>query len=303
MKIFNNLVAAFLPYFPKFIIHPFAKPYVAGVNMDDAISRARELNQRGFQVTIDILGEHVHTQEEADNIRNEYLELLSRIQSDNIDGTISFKLTHLGLELDRDLAFENSRKLVDRAQKLDIPVTIDMENSPYTDSTLSIYRNLHGQFNKVGTVLQAYLFRSRDDIEKHDNPEFHVRICKGIYRESPEIAIQDRQEIRGSFVELVKTILTGDGFAAIATHDQILIDDIEQWIEDNNIPKDRFEFQVLYGVPMGNRLERLKKKGYAVRVYLPFGEAWFDYAIRRLKENPDMAGYIIGNLFKRRTSN
>ncbi|MFH1851204.1 MAG: proline dehydrogenase family protein [Candidatus Neomarinimicrobiota bacterium] len=299
MTLFNNLIAAIVPYFPKFLVKPFAKPYVAGVTLDEAIAKVKKLNADGYATTLDILGEHVHSVTEATAIRQAYCELLERIKAEKLDSTISFKLTHLGLELDREIARQNTLALARKARELDLPVTIDMENSPYTDATIEIYQQAQAEFARVGTVLQAYLYRSIADVKALDKPDFHVRICKGIYREAAEIAIQDREDIRGSFSEIVKILLRGHSYAAIATHDKVLIDDLEQWIEENNIPQDRFEFQVLHGVPMGDRLERLLKKGYTVRVYVPFGAAWFDYAVRRLKENPNMAGYIVGNIFKR----
>ncbi len=299
MTLFNKLIALIVPFLPKFMVRPFAKPYVAGETLDEALVKAKALNEKGYALTMDILGEHVKSETEADEICRSYIELLETISVEKLDSTISFKLTHLGLELDQSLALKNTLELAQKAKELNLPITIDMENSPYTDTTIDIYRKALAEHDGVGTVLQAYLYRSIKDTKKLDQPKFRVRICKGIYRESPEIAIQDRHEINGSFAEIVKALLTGEGYAEIATHDKELIDQLEAWIEENNIPKDRFEFQVLHGVPMGKRLERLIAKGYKVRVYLPFGAAWFDYSVRRLKENPNMAGYIIGNIFKR----
>ncbi|NQT97369.1 MAG: proline dehydrogenase family protein [Candidatus Marinimicrobia bacterium] len=302
MKIFNNLIAAILPHFPHFLVRPFAKPYVAGETLTEAIKHAKELNQSGYKVTLDILGEHVQTIAEADLICKAYCALLEDINSERLDSTISFKLTHVGLELNQKAAIANTLTITEKAKSLDIPVTIDMENSPYTDATINIYQRAHSKFNKVGMVLQAYLIRSLEDLKTLDATNFHLRICKGIYREAADIALQNREEIRTNFINLTQTLLNGHGFAAIATHDKVLIDALTEWIEDNKIPKNRFEFQVLHGVPMGDRLERLLARGYTIRIYMPFGSAWFDYAVRRLKENPDLAGYIIGNLFKRKTS-
>jgi len=303
MNLLNKFIATVLPFFPRFLVRPFAKPYVAGESLTEAIEKVKILNQQGYVVTMDILGEHVSDKTEAVAVKDSYLELLQTIKLAEITGTVSFKLTHLGLELDQELALKNTMEIVRTARDLAIPVTIDMENSPYTDITIEIYQQARAEFNKVGLVLQAYLFRSVDDIKVLDSTDFRVRICKGIYRESPEIAIQDRIEINDSFTSMTHSLLKGEGFAEIATHDRELLDDLESWIEQNSIPKDRFEFQVLHGVPMGKRLERLLEKGYAVRIYVPFGNAWFDYSVRRLKENPNMAGYIISNLFKRWVSN
>ncbi len=299
MTLFNNFIAAVVPYFPKFLIKPFAKPYVAGITLEEALEKARALNEQGFALTMDLLGEHVQSRTEAEAVRDAYINLLETISTEKLDSTISFKLTHLGLELDSDLARENTLTLAARAREAGVPITIDMENSPYTDTTIAIYRSTSAQYSGVGMVLQAYLFRSIADLKALDSAHYRTRICKGIYRESPEIAIQDRHEINGNFREMVQTLLQGQGYTEIATHDRGLIAELVAWIEANKIPLERFEFQVLLGVPMGNVLNDLLAKGYKVRVYLPYGAAWFDYSVRRLKENPDMAGYIIGNIFKR----
>jgi proline dehydrogenase len=179
-----------------------------------------------------------------------------------------------------------------------VGVTIDMENSPYTTTTFNMYEKALSVFNGMGTVIQAYLHRSLEDIQKLNAPLLNLRICKGIYRESSDIAIQDRNAINDNYVEMARVMFNGTGYACLATHDLDLLDRLELLIEDDNISSDRFEFQVLYGVPMGDRLERLKTKGYKVRVYVPFGEAWFEYAIRRLKENPTIISYVIKNMFR-----
>ena len=162
-----------------------------------------------------------------------------------------------------------------------------------------MYEKAFSVFNGMGTVIQAYLHRSLEDIEKLNAPLLNLRICKGIYRESSDIAIQDRNAINDNYVEMARAMFKGTGYPCLATHDLDLLDRLERLIEENNISSDRFEFQVLYGDPMGDRLERLKTKGYKVRVYVPFGEAWFEYAIRRLKENPTIISYVIKNMFRK----
>lgn len=298
-QIINRVITLILPWLPRWMAKPFASPYVAGETIQEALQHVRVLNARGFSATMDILGEHVQTTEEAENITSAYCDLLTKIHAEKLDSTISIKPTHLGLELDKELTEKNILKISKTAKSLKKVVTIDMENSPYTDDTLRIYKTCISEYSDVGTVLQAYLFRSLDDLQSIDSTDLHLRICKGIYRESPEIAYQDKEDIRSNFTQMTKTLLRGKGFAAIATHDIKLIDALDEWITRNNIPKDRFEFQVLYGVPMGDRLECLKSKGYQVRVYVPFGKSWFDYSIRRLKENPNVLWYILGNIIKR----
>jgi proline dehydrogenase len=174
-----------------------------------------------------------------------------------------------------------------------------MENSTYTSKTFDIYKKAVIKNEQIGAVIQAYLYRSLNDIKELDSSTLNLRICKGIYNESPAIAIQDRIAINDNYFEMAKTLLNGQGYACLATHDLTLIDRLESFIESNDISPNKFEFQVLYGVPMGNKLEQLKEKGYKIRIYVPFGEAWFEYSVRRLKENPKIISYVLRNLFKK----
>ena len=175
-----------------------------------------------------------------------------------------------------------------------------MENSPYTSQTLALYKTALKSYENIGTVLQSYLHRSMDDLKLIMSSKLRLRICKGIYLEDEKIAFQNGNKINENYIALCQTLLEGEGFAEIATHDTELIHKLDRWITENQIPMDRFEFQVLYGVPMGNTLENLKDKGYRVRVYIPFGDKWYEYSIRRLKENPNIAGYVLKNMFKRK---
>lgn len=299
MKMINSLLATIMPYLPKFFVRPFAKPYVAGESIDSVIKIAKKLNDNGFSTTLDILGEFVNSKEEANKIKNAYSELIKKISTKKLDSTISVKLTHLGLGLDSNLGEKNFHSLSLIGKENNVGITIDMENSPYTSKTFGIYKNALINNEQLGTVIQAYLYRSLDDIKQLDSSSLNLRICKGIYNESQDIAIQNRSAINDNYFEMAKTLLNGQGYACLATHDITLIDRLESFIDENNISPRRFEFQVLYGVPMGNRLEKLKKKGYKIRVYVPFGEAWFEYSVRRLKENPKIISYVLKNLFKK----
>ncbi len=296
----NSAIAALMPYFPKWFVKPFAKPYVAGETVDTALEIVRQLNENGFAATMDILGEFVNSTDEANQIRDDYATVIQRIAKNGLDSTISVKLTHLGLGLNDQLGEANILALAQAGKDNNVGVTIDMENSPYTTQTFDIYKRALSIHDQMGTVIQAYLFRSLDDIHHLDSPQLNLRICKGIYKESPEIAIQDRRAINDNYVEMAKALLNGSGYACFATHDLSLIDRLEALFESENISPERFEFQVLYGVPMGNRLEALKAKGYKVRVYVPFGEAWFEYSVRRLKENPTIISYVLKNFFRKR---
>ena len=299
MPITNSLLATIMPYLPKVLVRPFAKPYVAGESIDSVIKIAKKLNDNGFSTTLDILGEFVNSKEEANKIKNAYSELIKNISSKKLDSTISVKLTHLGLGIDSKLGEKNFNSLSLIGKEYNVGITIDMENSPYTSKTFEIYKNAITKNEKLGAVIQAYLYRSLDDIKHLDSSLLNLRICKGIYNESQDIAIQDRLAINDNYFEMAKSLLNGQGYACLATHDLTLIDRLESFIDENDISPKRFEFQVLYGVPMGNRLEELKSKGYKIRIYVPFGEAWFEYSVRRLKENPKIISYVLKNLFKK----
>ena len=299
MAITNSLLATIMPYLPKVLVRPFAKPYVAGESIDSVIKIAKKLNDNGFSTTLDILGEFVNSKEEANKIKNAYSELIKNISSKKLDSTISVKLTHLGLGIDSKLGEENFNSLSLIGKEYNVGITIDMENSPYTSKTFEIYKNAIIKNEELGAVIQAYLYRSLDDIKHLDSSLLNLRICKGIYNESQDIAIQDRLAINDNYFEMAKSLLNGQGYACLATHDLTLIDRLESFIDENDISPKRFEFQVLYGVPMGNRLEELKSKGYKIRIYVPFGEAWFEYSVRRLKENPKIISYVLKNLFKK----
>ncbi len=299
MKLINSILVKILSHLPKWIVKPFASPYVAGVSVGDAVKTVKALNEKGFVATIDILGEHVHSKEESYKIKDDYCALYDSIAKEKLDANISLKPTHLGLEINPSLAESNLLSILQKAKEHNNFMRIDMENSPYTDATIHIYQKCLATYDKVGMVLQSYLHRTASDIDILDSEKFNCRICKGIYRESEKIAFQKKEDIRERLFEDAKAILNGKGYVAIATHDIPLIDKIDNWITDKNISKKRFEFQVLYGVPMGNKLQELLNKGYKVRNYVPFGEAWFDYSIRRLKENPNIMWYVLGNMFKK----
>ena len=302
MKLFNKTISLILPILPRSIAKPFASRYVAGETVNEALKVIRKLNDSGFAVTLDILGEHTTSRDKTEEVTLAYKELYIRIADAELDCNISLKPTHLGLGFDDKLAENNLLRVLDSSHRLNNFLRIDMENSPYTDRTLKLYRHCLEKYKRVGFVLQSYLFRSAKDLEMNLDDKLNVRICKGIYLEPVEIAFQDREKIRENFISLVKMVLEGKGYAAIATHDLYLIDTLETWIRNRKIPRERYEFQVLFGVPMKGRLEQLRDAGHKVRVYVPFGEEWYAYAVRRLKENPNLAGYIIKNLFTKRTA-
>lgn len=298
----NFAVASLISFIPRPMVKPFAKNYVAGEQMEEALHHIQALNRLGFAATVDILGEHVQSNDEAGDITRQYKELLLEIGKRHLDCNLSIKPTHIGLDLGYDTANQNLIELLNTARDTHNFIRLDMENSPYTDATIQLYRDAQIQFKNIGPVIQAYLHRSLADIQNLNSPGFNVRICKGIYREAENIAYSSRQQINEQYFQCVQAVLNGQGYAAIATHDIPLIDAIESWIRSRQIPKSRFEFQVLYGVPMQGKLEALLSAGYKVRQYVPFGKNWYDYSMRRLKENPRIVSYVISNLFKKRNN-
>ena len=293
----NNILASSVSIMPKWFIKLFSKSYIAGYEPKEVINIVKNLNTQGFSATIDILGEHTKSQERANSVTNEYTQLYSDIAENSVDSNISVKPTHIGLDISMDLAFENFKKLVEKASERSNFLRIDMESSKNTDSTFKIYDDLFKIYSKDGVVLQAYLKRSLADIEMLAGPGFNARICKGIYKENKNIAYQNSEDINKNFLAMAKIMLAKNSYACYATHDLQLIDDLISLTKDMNADPSKFEFQVLFGVPMKGKLKKLLESGYKVRVYVPYGPDWYEYSLRRLKENPNIAGYVIKNLF------
>ena len=299
MKIFDSFITKSIPHLPKWFAKPFSKPYVAGETVEEALSKIKHLNSKGFSATIDILGEHTEDTDLARDITHQYCNLYEQIENNGLDSTISVKPTHVGLSISKAEAVSNMLSILKKAKEFGNFLRIDMEDSNVTDQTFEIYMECKKMYDRVGVVIQAYLYRSENDIDTLANDQFNSRICKGIYKESKTIAYQDREDIRNNFLLLAKSMANKASFCGYATHDQSLIDRLLDWVESEKIDPHLFEFQSLFGVPMNGRLEQLVEKGFRVRIYVPFGPDWFDYSLRRLKENPDIAGYVISNLFKK----
>ena len=299
MKLINYLIIQIIPFLPKIFVRLVASPYIAGITDDEMLTNVKKLNDKGYDVAIDILGEHVATKEEAAEITKRYANLYDRIALQNLDANLSIKLTHIGQDLGYDLVKDNLMILIDAAKKHDNFLRLDMENSPYTSETINLYKKVFENYSNVGIVLQAYMHRSMDDIDTLANEMFNVRICKGIYVENENIAYRGYQKIRDNYIALVQRALIKGSYVGIASHDEYLIDKLYIWIKENKISTSQYEFQILHGVPMEKKLQQLIKEGNKVRVYVPYGDNWYDYSIRRLKENPKMAGYIIKNIFSK----
>jgi proline dehydrogenase len=301
---FNKFIASILPYFPKSFVWLFSKRYIAGKTIDDAVRVSKELNSQGIMVTIDILGEFIKNLDEAEVNRKDYIALIERIEKEKINGNYSVKPTMFGLLLDKEVCYTHIREIVAKAASYNNFIRIDMEDSPCTDMELDIYRRLKLEFPRnVGLVLQAYMKRTLSDIENlmdihTQEAPLNFRLCKGIYVEPAKIAFKGYDEINQHFIEDIDFCLKNGIYAGIATHDKPVIDGAYKIIEKYNVPREKYEFQMLYGVTPELR-KSIVEKGHRMRVYVPFGEQWFGYSTRRLKENPKMAWLIIKALFIR----
>ena len=298
MNLFNKTVVTILPFLPKPFVAVFSNRYIAGETLGDAVATILGLNQQNIMTTIDLLGENITRKEEATHDKEMWFKILDTIDNKRLNSNISIKLTQLGLKLDNTFCFENVREIVQYAHKYKNFVRIDMEDSTCTDDTLDILYRVRKEFTNVGIVLQAYLKRSEADIRELAAQGINVRICKGIYNESPEIAYKDRDAIRQNYLKLLNIMFDHKVYVGIATHDRFLIETAVERIQSENIPAARYEFQMLLGVGDEYRAE-LVRSGHPLRVYVPFGQDWFPYSLRRMKENPQVAGYIIKNLFKK----
>jgi len=292
VSVFNRLVVATLPLIPKRIIQTVARRYIAGPHLVDAVATTTALMKVGATSTIDVLGEFVENRDRAVSETAMAASVIDAIADNNLTSYLSVKLTSLGLDIDHDFAYTNVRSLVERARLRGLFVRMDMENTPYTDVTLDFYRRLRRDgFDNVGVVIQAYLRRSEADIRSLLDYAPSVRLCKGIYVEDVSVAFKDADEIRANYRKLLRILVDGGARPHIATHDELLIKDAEKLIAEQKLHPTSYEFQMLLGV-REDRRDMLLKAGHAVRIYVPFGEDWYGYSTRRLKENPQVAGYV-----------
>ncbi len=299
MSLFDSLVARTLPFVPRSIVGGVARRYIAGEHLDDAVKVLRGLNDEGFLATLDVLGEEVRRRELAERAVAEYQAVLRRLRDDRLRSNISVKLTQLGLKLDTGFCLENLRVLAQEARTLGNFVRIDMEDSSCTDVTLDLYRRLrHEGFENIGVVLQACLRRTVIDVRALPDGS-NVRICKGIYIEPRVLAYGDREIVRKNFVHLLELLLDRRFYVGIATHDEWLVWEACRLIEERRLPADRYEFQMLLGVEEGVR-QIIARQGHRLRVYVPYGSHWYAYSLRRLKENPSLAGHVLRGMFGRR---
>jgi len=307
VAIFDRALVRLLPAVPKGLVQRLAERYIAGPAVGDAARAVGELNAAGKAATIDVLGEEITSPDEARAFTDAYEDVLAVIKRRRLESTISVKLTALGLKLDRDLCRANLEEVVRDAAECGNFVTIDMEDSSTTDDTLELYRGLRATgHDNVGIVLQATLRRTVADVRALADLRPNVRLCKGIYLEPPELAYRDSEAVRASFMRALEGLLDAGCYVGIATHDEYLIEEGRRLVRERGLGPDAYEFQMLLGVrpALGDELVR---EGHRLRIYVPFGQNWYAYSLRRLQENPKMAGYIaadtVGRLLPARSGN
>ena len=299
MALLDRAIVSALPAVPKPIVRRISRRYIAGEQVDDACRVVRNLNATGKIATIDVLGEEVTTPEEARHIAYSYDDVFQVIDDQGLDSNVSVKLTGLGLKLGREICKQNLARTVRGAARRGNFVRIDMEDSSCTDDTLALYRELRADgLDNVGIVLQAHLRRTMDDIASLAELTPNVRLCKGIYVEPLKVAYHDFDQIRANFVRALDALLDGGSYVGVATHDEWLLTEGARLVAKHGRDREEYEFQMLLGV-REPRADRLVREGHRLRIYVPYGEQWYAYSLRRLQENPKIAGYIAADTLGR----
>ncbi|MCL4306563.1 proline dehydrogenase family protein [bacterium] len=295
MPFLDRFVVATLPLVPKRVVRIIASRYIAGEKLEDAVRVVKDLNSRGLKATVDVLGEFVSDPAQASQDIDAYLKLLDAVVEHKLDTGVSVKLTAVGLSISPALARKNLRVLLDAAAQHNTFVRIDMEDSPYTTETLAIYNEFRSQY-KLGIVIQAYLKRSMDDVKRlMDGGPTNIRLCKGIYVEPESIAYKGRREIQDNFLRLLEVMFAGGAQVGIATHDRFLVDESEKIVKSCDVQRKNYEYQMLLGV-LPDLRDEIVSRGHRMRIYVPYGDAWYGYSTRRLKENPALAGHVFKSM-------
>lgn len=297
MSLFDKMIVWSLPLVPKPIVGYFSKTYIAGSGIEDAVHVIKNLNSNGMMATMDLLGEESKEEEKAHQAAEEYVNILKTIDDENLNSNVSVKPTQMGLLIDKEMCYQHIRRIVETARKFNNFVRIDMEDRHCTSDTIDIYIKLKNEFqNHVGTVIQAYLRRTSQDINNLIKENANLRLCKGIYVEPREAAFKDMAIINENYKYNLEKLLGAGCYVGIATHDEKLVWHALSLIEKFNLNPHQYEFQMLLGVD-----EKLRKilvdAGHRLRVYVPYGREWYAYSTRRLKENPKMAGYVLKRIF------
>ncbi|MED4016643.1 proline dehydrogenase [Sutcliffiella cohnii] len=270
--------------------------FVAGETIQQAVSVIKDLNKKGLSVTIDYLGEFIDTEAEANEMADNSIEAIRAIGSQALDSQLSLKMTSMGLDISDELVLNNMRRILDVAKENDVFVTIDMEDYERCGKTLEIFKKLRSEYDNVGTVIQSYLYRTVSDIEDLNQYSPNLRLVKGAYKESPEVAYPDKKDVDENLKKIIKMHLLNGNYTAVASHDDAMIEYTKQLVEEHNIPRDQFEFQMLYGIREERQLE-LVKEGYKMRVYVPYGTDWYGYFMRRLAERPANVAFVLKGMF------
>ena len=300
MNLLNKVLVPSIQILPRGVVKIFANKYIAGDKLSDAVSAVKILNSKKLMATIDVLGESITDKNEAKNSMEENLKVLEAINSNDLDCNLSIKLTMLGLVIDYNYCMSLVSEILEKAKSLNRFVRIDMEDSSVTESTIKIFEEARKKFSNVGIVIQAYLRRSEKDILRLTEEKANFRICKGIYVEPENIAFKDPDEIRSNFLKILRLAFERKAYVGIATHDEYLLKESVKMVKELGLKKDEYEFQMLLGVKENLRNGAVEK-GHRMRVYVPFGNRWYEYSIRRFKENPNIAGQVIRSIFERNT--
>jgi proline dehydrogenase len=298
MPALDRTIAGVLPYVPQAIVGLVARPYIAGETHADAIRVAKELNRKGFRATMDILGESVHELAHARLAAGNYMTLLDELAGEAVNSNVSIKLTQLGLKIDKQECLALAAAIVARATVHNNFVRIDMEDSSCTSDTLEVFADLRGRHANVGVVVQARLRRTLEDVQRLFPLKPNLRLCKGVYLEPGAIAFQDPQEINNNYLRILERLLRGGVYVGIATHDEYLIREAQRLISELRLPSTAYEFQMLLGVNEPLRA-RTQAAGHPLRVYIPYGPDWYAYSLRRLRENPQLAGHVLRAMLRK----
>jgi len=298
MHLIDRTIAGTLPYVPRAVVGLVARQYIAGESVSDALRVAKALNQKGFRATMDILGESTHELSQARKAAGNYMALLDELEGDSIDSNVSVKLTQLGLKIDEGECLALVDAIVSRAATHSNFVRIDMEDSSCTTSTLGIYADLRRRHKNVGVVVQACLRRTVDDVERLIKLQPNFRLCKGVYVEPLSIAYHDMAEINRNYLRILERLLRSGVYVGIATHDAYLVREAQRLIAELRLPATAYEYQMLLGVNEQLR-GHIHAAGHPLRVYIPFGPDWYAYSVRRLRENPRLAGHVLRAMFHR----
>jgi proline dehydrogenase len=297
MNLVNQLIVFVIQLLPKRLVKRFAMRYIAGEKLDDAIRVMKFLNLKNIIGTLDVLGENVSMKEESLQATKAGEEVLHLINENHLNANLSIKLTQFGLKIDEEFCYSNVRSLLGIASRYNNFVRIDMEDSSTTSATLKLYERLRSEgYENVGVVIQANMRRSEGDIQRLISMKANVRLCKGAYMEPEAIAFKSREEIQLNYLKLLKMLFDAKCYVGIATHDDFLVSGAYQYIQEMNLQKADYEFQMLYGVKIKLR-DQIVADGHRLRIYVPFGQHWYAYSIRRFKENPQIARYVINALF------